>query len=73
MPTKLSVFNDALGMLGQPLMNTDLDPGEDGDTLRGHWETKVAFAHEKTAWDHAKVQWKAPRLATKHELGYDYD
>ena len=72
MPTKLSVFNDALGMLGQPLMNTDLDPGEDGDTLRGHWETKVAFAHEKTAWDHAKVQWKAPRLATKPEFGYDY-
>ena len=72
MPTKLSVFNDALGMLGQPLMNTDLDAGEDGDSLRGHWERIVEMAHEKTGWDHAKVQWQAPRLAAKPKFGYTY-
>lgn len=72
MPTKLTVFNDALGMLGQPLMNTDLDSGEDSRALRGHWERVVALAHEKTGWDFAKVQWIAPRLATKPKYGYDY-
>lgn len=55
MATRLSVFNDAMGLLGQPLLDSDEQAGEDGDVLRGHWDSVVDLAHEKTAWDHAKV------------------
>lgn len=72
MPTKLSVFNGALAMLGQPLMSSDLDAGEDGDALRGLWEQVVELCHEKTAWDFAKLRHQCARLSETPISGYAF-
>jgi hypothetical protein len=72
MPTKLSVFNGALAMLGQPLMSSDQDPGEDGETLRGLWDQVVEMCHEKTAWDFAKLRAECARLSETPIHGYTY-
>lgn len=72
MPTKLSVFNDCLGLLGQTLLDSDLDDNEDGDTLRGHWQSVIELAHEKTAWDFAKLRAECARSATEPVSGYLY-
>lgn len=72
MATKLSVFNDALGMLGQTLLESADEEGEDGDVLRGHWDSAVTLCHEKTSWDHAKVRHKCARLSATPTFGYTY-
>lgn len=73
MPTKLSVFNDALGLLGQPLLeDPEVESNEDAITLRGHWQSVVEIAHEKTAWDFAKVRWQCARLDQTPAHGYKY-
>lgn len=72
MPTKLTVFNDALRMLGQPMLASDLQEGEDGRYLRAAWQTAVELAHEKTAWDFARTRWQCARLATTPVHTYDY-
>lgn len=72
MATKLTVFNDALLLLGQPLLESDLEEGTDGDLLRAAWEGCVKMAHEKTAWDFAKVRHQCARLAAVPEFGYQF-
>lgn len=72
MPTKLSVFNDALGMLGQTVLDDADQTGEDGDTLRGHWTATVEYCHEKTGWNFAKTREELARSGTTPDHGYDY-
>lgn len=72
MPTKLTVFNDALLLLGQPMMQDPADSGEDGDQLRAAWEPSVEICHEKTEWDHAVKRWQCARLASVPTNGYYY-
>ena len=72
MPTKLTVFNSALGLLAQPLMEDADAAGTDGDTLRSHWDSVVDLCHEKTAWDQAKTRAILAQSATTPTHGYDY-
>lgn len=73
MPTKLTVFNSTLGLLGQSIINDpDVASNDHARTLRGHWTATVDRCHERTAWDHAKVLVKLARLADTPTSGYDY-
>jgi len=72
MPTQLTVFNAALGLLGQPMVETVDDTGEDALVLRGHWEPVALRCHEATAWDHAKLRDELARLEATPTHGYDY-
>lgn len=72
MPTKLTVFNDALLLLAQPALQDTEDAGEDGDYLRAAWQPAVEFCHERTAWDHAITRWQCARLAAVPTNGYSY-
>lgn len=72
MATQLTVFNDALGMLGQTLLESTTEENEDGDVLRGHWESSVKLCHEKTSWDHAKIRHQCARLSATPTFGFTY-
>lgn len=72
MASKLTVFNDALGLLGQPLLESDDQAGEDGETLRGHWDSAIKIAHEKTAWDFAKTRAQLARQSDVPVSGYQF-
>lgn len=72
MPTKLTVFNDCLGMLGQKPLDSDDEAGEDGDTMRYHWDDVVQYAHEKTGWNFAKRREELSQNATAPTSGYQY-
>lgn len=72
MPTQLTVFNDALGLLGQGPKDSVDAGGDDLRTLLRHWDTVVERCHEATAWDFAKV-WRAlSRQADTPTFGYSY-
>jgi len=70
--SRLSVFNGALALLGQPMAETEDDRGEDMTMLRALWQQSVEFACEKTGWDHAKVRHQCARLAAKPAFGFRY-
>lgn len=73
MPSKLTVFNTSIGLLGQSIINDpEVTNNDTARTLRGHWTTTVNRCHEKTAWDHAKVLAQLGRLAETPTFGYDY-
>ena len=72
MPSKLSVFNDALSMCAQPPIESDTTAGEDGDQCRAHWQNAIEIAHEKTAWDFAKLRAQLARSATTPTFQYKY-
>ena len=72
MPTKVTVFNSALGILGLNLVSSDTAQNEVVRTLNTHWPTVCEFCHEKTAWDHAKARAECARLADVPVSGYDY-
>lgn len=72
MPTKTDVYNMALGLLGQTLVDSDLDTTENTVVLNGHWNSVCELCHEKTAWDFAKVRVQLARLSSTPVFGYDY-
>lgn len=72
MPTKLTVMNGSLALLGQPLLASDLDPNTDARTLRTLWDQVVEYCHEATAWDHAKLRVELARSDVVPPHGYDY-
>lgn len=72
MPTQLSVYNSALGLLGQGPLTTVSTANENTRVLNSHWDTVVNRCHEKTAWDHAKVRRELARLEATPEFGYEY-
>lgn len=72
MPTKTTVLNDCLGLLGQTLVDSDTDDTENTRILNAHWGSVVELAHEKTAWDFAKLRAKLPRSDTVPAFGYQF-
>jgi hypothetical protein len=72
MPTKTTVFNSTLGLLGQTLVDSDTDDTENTRVLNAHWNSVVDLSHEKTAWDFAKVRAKLGRLDAAPVFGYKY-
>jgi hypothetical protein len=72
MATKVTVYNAALALLGQTLVDSDTDDTENTRVLNGHWVSVVDLAHEKTAWDFAKVRMQLPRLDATPVFGYQF-
>ena len=71
-PTKLTVFNLAIAMLGQTELESPDDVGELGDKLRAQWEPALELAFEKGAWDCAKVRFILARHPEAPLFGYKY-
>ncbi len=72
MPTKLSVFNEALRILAQPpLANSDVNL-EEGRQLRSAWDSSVGAAFEGADWEWLKRRLKLGQSATPPAFGYQY-
>jgi len=72
MPTKLTVFNSAVGIMGLNLLQSDTAQNEVVRTLNTHWLPACEYCHEKTAWDHAKARANLGRLEAVPVSTYDY-
>lgn len=72
MPTKLQVFNESLRILGQPLLSTPDQAGEDGKQLRDAYEGAVNWCYEQGNWNSAIERAELAQAATPPSWGYDY-
>lgn len=72
MPTKLSVYNQALGLLAQPTIASTESTKEDVRVLNSFWDGVVDLCHEATGWDFAKVRAELARQASVPAFGYSY-
>lgn len=72
MPTKLSVFNKALRILGQPTIATVDQNDEAGRFLRASWEESVNACYEVGNWNSAIERAELSQSATAPGWGYDY-
>ena len=72
MATKLSVFNQALGLLAQPTITSVESTKADVRELNAHWDNVVDLCHEATAWDFAKVRAELARQVSTPTFGYSY-
>lgn len=72
MPTKLSVFNEALRLLGQPLMSNPDSTGEDGRQMRDAYVGAVNWCFEQGSWNFAIVRQQLARDAAVPSWGYKY-
>ncbi len=74
MPSKLSVFNDALLILTQALLdNPDPHPSnERSRVLNANWQAVVEQCLEQAAWDFAEVRGELSRVHPPPAFGYAY-
>lgn len=72
MATKLSVFNEALRILGQPPLASPDANNEHGRQLRDAWEGAVLWCYEQANWNHTIVRVTLSRLADAPAWGYSY-
>jgi hypothetical protein len=72
MPTKLSIFNEALRILGQPRMTTPDAETEHGRQLRDAWEGAVMACYEAGNFNHTIKRVELSRLDTTPAWGYQY-
>ena len=70
MPTKLSIFNTALALLGEPPLTSVDEHNEAGRVLRGAWEQAALYCLEEGPWNFGKVMIELPRLAETPDAGY---
>lgn len=72
MATKLSCFNEALRILGQPLLTSPDQAIEDAKQLRGAFDSVVADCYEAGNWNWAIRRVQLSRNATAPAFGYLY-
>jgi hypothetical protein len=72
MPTKLSIFNEALRLLGQPRLTAVDVETEHGRQLRDAWEGAVMACYEAGTFNHTVKRVELSRLGTTPVWGYQY-
>lgn len=72
MPTKLSVFNKALRILGQPALGTVDQNDEAGRFLRASWDETVNACYEVGNWNSAIERAELAQSVTVPTWGYSY-
>jgi hypothetical protein len=72
MTTKLLVFNEALRILGNPILSSVDQAGEDARQLRDAYIPSVMACYEAGNWKSAIIRAELSRLATTPSWGYSY-
>lgn len=72
MPTKLSVFNQALQILGQTMLTSPDAEIESGRQLRAAWEAAVSYCYEVGAWTFISKRATLARNGGTPDFGYSY-
>lgn len=72
MATQLSVFNDSLGILGEPPLQSVDQEIEAGRQLRDKWPGTVRHCLEQGDWNFASRRGELSRVATPPVWGWDY-
>jgi len=72
MATKLSVFNEALRILAQPLVASPSGPGEDLRQLNGAWDSVIRACYEIGNWNFLVTRAELARAAEVPVWGYSY-
>ncbi len=72
MPTKLTIFNDALGIIGREELDSPDKENTTGRKLRSLWDTVPELLLSETDWHFARKRDRPTRAGTTPEFGYDY-
>lgn len=70
--TKLSVYNDALGILGKPAMSDVDEATESRRVMADHWPRTTETVFEEADWNCAIVREELTRLAETPTFGREY-
>ncbi len=71
MPTQLSIFNDALQIIGRQQLESPTEDKQAGRSLRDHWITVPKYCLEQADWHFARQRTQLSQTTTP-TFGWDY-